>query len=186
MKENDFSGIAPSSTDRLHLRRPTREDHRAVYLVHSNPLTNLFNPHGPDDLVSSERMLIDWISHWETYGYVYWAVSFKETLEQVIGFGGLARKKVGDRFGLNLYFRFAPDAWGKGLATEIATEALSFAFTVLGESEVLAKVRANNLPSRRVLERIGMSIVGECEDVPNAAPSLIYAASMTERERRKP
>jgi RimJ/RimL family protein N-acetyltransferase len=171
------------STDRLLLRRPSLSDRESIYAIHADPMTNQFNPHGPATLASSEVMLGEWIAHWENHGYGYWAICAKEAPDRIIGFGGIARQNVVDQLALNLYFRFAPDAWGKGFATEMAASALLLAFTVLGESEVLAKVRSNNLPSRRVLERLGMSIVREVQDVPNAAPSLIYLLSAADHER---
>jgi RimJ/RimL family protein N-acetyltransferase len=177
MKTKESDGVDTRSTGRLLLRRPGLSDQAAVHAIHADPMTNRFNPHGPATVTSSEEMLLDWITHWENCGFGYWAISSNEAPDEVMGFGGIARKNVGDRLGLNLYFRFAPTAWGKGFASEMAKAALSLAFTVLGEAEVLAKVRTDNQPSRRVLERIGMSIVGETEDVPNAAPSLIYAIS---------
>jgi [ribosomal protein S5]-alanine N-acetyltransferase len=174
------------STDRLLLRCPRLSDHGAVYAIHADPMTNQFNPHGPATTVSSNQMLVDWIGHWEKLRFGYSAICSKEAPDQIIGFGGITRQKVVDRLAINLYFRFAPDAWGKGFATEMATAAFLLAFTVLGEAEVLAKVRSNNLSSRRVLERLGMSIVRETEDVPNAAPSLIYLQSAADYQRLVP
>jgi ribosomal-protein-alanine N-acetyltransferase len=186
MKTTESNGVDMCSTDRLLLRRPRLSDRGVVYAIHADPMTNRFNPHGPATVTSSETMLLDWITHWENFGFGYWAISSNEAPDQIIGFGGIVRKNVADRLGLNLYFRFAPKAWGKGFASETATAALSLAFTVLRESEVLAKVRTDNHPSRRVLERIGMSIVGETEDVPKAALSLIYAISAADHERSTP
>jgi RimJ/RimL family protein N-acetyltransferase len=141
-RSKEFDDVDTCSTERLFLRRPSLSDRGVVHAIHADPLTNRFNPHGPATVTSSESMLLDWITHWENNGFGYWAISSNEAPDQIIGFGGIVRKNVVDRLGLNLYFRFAPTAWGKGFATEIATGALSVAFIVLGEAEVLAKVRA--------------------------------------------
>lgn len=168
------------STDRLILRPPELSDQAACFAIHADPMTNRFNPHGPATSDSSDAMLREWIAHWEQSGFGYWAIALRDAPSDVIGFGGIVRKHVADRPALNLYFRFAPGTWGKGLASEMATAALSFAFDTLQEQEVRAKVRVDNLPSRKVLERMRMSIVDEIEDVPAAAPSLIYAISAAE------
>jgi hypothetical protein len=68
----------------------------------------------------------------------------------------------------------------------MAKAAFLPALTVLRESEVLAKVRSNYLSSRRVIERLGMSIIRETVDVPDAAPSLIYAQSAADYRRLGP
>jgi len=38
-------------------------------------------------------------------------------------------------------------------------------------------VRPDNLPSRRALERLGLSLDGELDDFPGQAPSLLYRIS---------
>jgi RimJ/RimL family protein N-acetyltransferase len=46
--------------------------------------------------------------------------------------------------------------WGKGYATEAATATRDAAFGRWGYREVISLVRPENLPSRRVAERLGM------------------------------
>ncbi|WP_352487719.1 GNAT family protein [Mesorhizobium sp. M0051] len=50
-----------------------------------------------------------------------------------------------------------PEHWGRGYATEAASAALSFGFERGGLSEVVAYAFVENLASRRVMERLGMS-----------------------------
>ncbi len=54
-------------------------------------------------------------------------------------------------------WRFAPDSWGRGYATEGARAALAFAFDSLGWEEVVAFTAASNVRSQRVMDRLGMS-----------------------------
>lgn len=54
-------------------------------------------------------------------------------------------------------WRFAPDYWGKGYATEGARAALDHAFNELKWPEVVAFTAATNVPSQRVMERLGMA-----------------------------
>jgi len=42
---------------------------------------------------------------------------------------------------------------------------------------VTGLVRPDNLPSRRALERLGLSLDGELDDFPGQAPSLLYRIS---------
>jgi RimJ/RimL family protein N-acetyltransferase len=69
--------------------------------------------------------------------------------------------------GLNVP-RFMPDAvevgwrllkehWGNGYATEAAGEALRYGFEELGLDEIVSFTTVSNTPSRRVMERIGMT-----------------------------
>lgn len=53
-------------------------------------------------------------------------------------------------------WRLARAAWGQGLASEAARAALDFAFTRLGQAEVVAITVPGNEASRRVMQRLGM------------------------------
>jgi RimJ/RimL family protein N-acetyltransferase len=49
-----------------------------------------------------------------------------------------------------------PDSWGHGYATEAARAVLTFAFDTLRLPEVVSFTAVINLPSRRVMEKLGM------------------------------
>jgi len=55
-------------------------------------------------------------------------------------------------------WRFDPDHWGRGLATEGARAALREGFTTLGLNEITSVPQTGNTASSRVAERIGMRI----------------------------
>jgi RimJ/RimL family protein N-acetyltransferase len=54
-------------------------------------------------------------------------------------------------------WRLHPESWGKGLATEGARAVLRVAFEELQLLEVVAFTIPANLPSRRVMEKLGMT-----------------------------
>ena len=54
-------------------------------------------------------------------------------------------------------WRFVAKAWGHGYATEAAAAALDHAFKKLDWNQVVAMTAAINSPSRRVMERLGMT-----------------------------
>jgi RimJ/RimL family protein N-acetyltransferase len=54
-------------------------------------------------------------------------------------------------------WRIAKEYWGKGLASEAATAWLDWGFGTLDLDEIVAFTFVGNLPSRRVMERLGMS-----------------------------
>lgn len=57
---------------------------------------------------------------------------------------------------LNLYYRYGPESWGKGYATEVAREAIKVANIHLPELPVIARTRPTNVSSMRVAERVGL------------------------------
>ena len=54
-------------------------------------------------------------------------------------------------------WRLARSAWGRGYATEAARAALAFGFDTLGLSEIVAFTVVANTRSRAVMQRLGMS-----------------------------
>ena len=61
---------------------------------------------------------------------------------------------------LALGFVLAPDAWGKGLATEAAEAMIDAAFGLTQAVEILASVRVENEASKAVLEKCGFALLG--------------------------
>jgi RimJ/RimL family protein N-acetyltransferase len=59
-------------------------------------------------------------------------------------------------------WHFHPDTWGHGYATEAASAVLEHAVSA-GLSRVVAVTHAENFPSQRVCERIGMRHVGRTD-----------------------
>lgn len=143
-------------TSRLLLRRPRLGDGPAMFAIHGDPATNLYNPFGPDpDQATSKERLQQWIEQWETDGFGYWAASLTQS-EEIVGFGGVRHFIWRDHDILNLYYRFTPSAWGQGYATELAQTAVTLARKHLSMWPVVARIRANNMPSIRIADRAGL------------------------------
>ena len=90
------------------------------------------------------------------YGYGIW-LTYLEPERSLCGFAGLLRSAAADAPNLVVGTRVA--LCGLGLATEAAEAVLDYARDVLKLAKVVADVDEPNLASRRVLEKIGMSLV---------------------------
>lgn len=164
------------SDSRLLLRRPAPDDAAALFAIYGDPRTHLHNPAGPyRDLETARAALTSWIDHWNDHGFGSWAIALPEAPETVIGFGGIRNRFYGEVERLNLGYRFAVEAWGRGYATELGRAALALAFETLGRDEVVALVRPGHAASIRVLEKLGMAKAGELDDFPGQAMSLVYS-----------
>jgi RimJ/RimL family protein N-acetyltransferase len=154
-------------TARLHLLLPLPEDLDAVVAIHGDPETNRYNPDGAASFETSRRWLGTWMADWEREGFGYFSVVEDEAPDEVIGVAGLKAATVAlpDRSvrALNLYYRFRPTAWGRGLAAEAAGAALDHVRPLRADLPVCALIRADNAPSRRLAARLGLRETGEVD-----------------------
>ena len=90
-------------------------------------------------------------------GFGFWAVEVRSTGE-FIGFTGLDQVDEDMPFaGVEIGWRLARAAWGRGYATEAALASLAFGFESLALPEILAVTTVTNLRSQAVMRRIGMT-----------------------------
>ncbi|MCH5642646.1 MULTISPECIES: GNAT family N-acetyltransferase [unclassified Gordonia (in: high G+C Gram-positive bacteria)] len=75
-----------------------------------------------------------------------------------LGWVSLRTPRHSNRTELELSYRLRRAAWGRGLATEASRAVLAFAFGHLGTERVFAGTMAINVGSRRVMEKLGMSL----------------------------
>ena len=173
-------------TNRLILYRPRTEHLSAVYEIHADPRTNVFNPRGAiDDVGEASAMLVHWQSEWEEKQWGYWTIALNAAPDRIIGVGGISSRPRFGGHGLverlhrqqaaNLYFRLRPEAWGSGYANEMANAALNLAFQQIGLQAVLGLTRETNTSSRRVLERLGMTMVETGSPDHELGAQVVYA-----------
>lgn len=147
-----------AETERLLLTRPQDDDVEAVFAVHGDPETNRYNPHGPHrDRAESRAMLDGFLTQWTRDGVGYCAVATREEPGVVIGFAGVCLNTLDDERVFNVYYRFRPTAWGLGYAAEAARAALAEAVPRFPGVPVTALIHPDNLPSRRLAERLGLA-----------------------------
>jgi RimJ/RimL family protein N-acetyltransferase len=168
-------------TNRLRLRPVKATDAEDLFRIYGDPATNAFNPSGPyPNLRFAETVLDRWLGHWQSHGFGNWAISLLDRPDHLIGFGGLSVLSYADVAINNLGYRFATEAWGKGLATEFSAGALRYGFETIALTEISAVVRPNHLASIKVLEKAGLSYVRDIHDVMDAPPSLLYSLSLND------
>jgi RimJ/RimL family protein N-acetyltransferase len=148
-------------TARLRLRT-WREDDLAPYArICADPEVMRYLS-GPMTREHSEQQISEFVRHGEERGFGLWAVEEKSS-GAFIGFIGLLyhedwsegnhRTEVGWR--LDRHF------WGRGLATEGAMASLRYGFEEVGLDRIISIAVPENLASRRVMEKVGMTLRGE-------------------------
>jgi RimJ/RimL family protein N-acetyltransferase len=145
------------NTERLLLRRWRDEDRESFARMNADPLVMEYFP-APLTRAESDALVDRIESHFADRGWGPYAAEIRRTGE-FVGFIGLSVPVFRAHFPpcVEIGWRLAAEYWGKGLATEGARAALDYAFTKLRLSEVVSFTTVDNLRSRRVMEKIGMT-----------------------------
>lgn len=143
-------------TDRLILRRWRDSDLEPWAALNADPEVR---EHLGEPLTreQSDASVAAFQAEFDERGYGWWAVEVQATGE-FIGFAGLDKVDDGLPFtGVEIGWRLARSAWGKGYATEAARAVLTYGFETVGLPEILAVTTATNVRSQAVMRRLGMT-----------------------------
>ena len=161
-------------TDRLSVRRFTLDDAPFVLRLLNEPLWHRYigdrGLRTVDD--AREYLRSRLLAHYEAHGFGSYHVTLRETGEPV-GLTGLIQRQGLDA--PDLGYAVLEAHHGKGLATEVARATLAHARGDLGLGRVVAFIDADNVASRRVLEKVGMRPDGTYLVEGEAVPCLLYA-----------
>ena len=144
-------------TDRLLLRRWRPEDRELFAALNADPRVVEFLP-GPLTREESDLRAARIEAHFEQHGFGLWAVEVPGVVP-FAGFVGLSVSRFEAHFTpcVEIGWRLAAEHWGHGYATEGAKAALAFGFDELKLDEILSFTVPDNVRSRRVMEKIGMT-----------------------------
>ena len=144
------------TTARLRLRQWREEDLAPFAALNADPQVMEFFPkiltRAESDAVAGRIR-----DHFVRHGFGLWAVEAPGAAD-FVGFVGLAVPSFEAHFTpcVEIGWRLAREHWGHGYATEAATAALAFGFGNRALEEIVAFTVPANIPSRRVMGRLGM------------------------------
>jgi RimJ/RimL family protein N-acetyltransferase len=145
-------------TGRLRLRRMGPVDFDALAAMHADP--RAMAPLGGVRSDRETRAYLDRaLGQWGHDGFGLWTVRGVDG--RFLGRGGLRRTTVAGRDEVELAYALVPEAWGQGLATELARESTRIGFTALASDALVALAAPANAASRRVLAKTGFQEEGE-------------------------
>jgi len=159
-------------TERLVVRDLTEDDAEALHDIHRRDevmrwLDRTLSTGVADELARLERWKAE-----RRNGFGWFGIVERDTGRLV---GVQVLRPFTDLPHIDLGWRLHPDVWGRGYATESARGAIAYAFGTLRLDELAATTLPDNVRSRAVMERLGMTFAG---DVIHAdLPHVLYLLS---------
>jgi RimJ/RimL family protein N-acetyltransferase len=139
-------------TERLRFRMLSMEDYEAECAFYATDRSaGVGGPHTPREVWRTLAMLI---GHWVIHGYGMWALEDKAT-GQYMGRAGFLNP--GDWPEPEIGWTLMEHAEGKGLAYEAALAVRRFAYDTLGWTTAISLIKADNVRSAALAERLGCS-----------------------------
>jgi RimJ/RimL family protein N-acetyltransferase len=128
---------------------------------------------GPRTREQSESWLRRDIAHWETHDFGVW-LAFERATDELVGRIGPRVTLIEGAMEVELAWIVRPDRWGMGYAGELAAAGRDLAFS-RGLNSIIAMTLHTNAPSRRVMEKLGMTYE---RDITHAGlPHVLYRSS---------
>lgn len=143
-------------TERLILREIIPEDAEAFFAMDSNPEVVKYVGIKPlTDINQSTEMIESIRNQYTENGIGRWAVIRKED-GKMVGWSGLKLiKEINNHQNIHdLGYRFTPEYWGKGYATETSIAVLNYAFNEMKLDKVFAYADVENEASNHVLRKL--------------------------------
>jgi 3-dehydroquinate dehydratase / shikimate dehydrogenase len=149
--------VTTLTTERLILRPWRESDLEPFAALNADPQVMRFFPRRLDR-EASDLMARRLAAHIDEAGWGLWAAEVKD-VAPFIGFIGLQAIPFEAPFGpaVEVGWRLAQPYWGRGYAPEGARAALEYAFGTLELDEVVSMTIPANLPSQRVMQKLGLT-----------------------------
>ena len=163
---------APLETPRLLLRMMRPSDLDGLMQIFTDPKVMA----AFDSLPFTHAQMQGWLdrnlAHQHRHGYGLFSVILKSE-GTLIGDCGLEHMQLDGKEHVELGYDFRSDYWNRGFASEAAGAVRDYACSALQLPGLISLIRVGNHPSRRVSEKIGMSLVREMK--PNNTAYWLYS-----------
>lgn len=175
----------PIETERLLLRQFVADDAEEFLPLGSHPDVIRFTGERPLQSAKASRELLvaNQLRDYSVHGYGRMACIEKSS-GRMIGFSGL--KFLEDMQETDIGYRFLPDCWGKGFATESSLAVIRAQCVPLGLTRLIGLVLPDNTASANVLRKLGLRferliddpICGEAQLYANSVPEVLRLAEL--------
>lgn len=167
-----------ADTGRLRCRRPASGSIDLYRELFADREVNRWlrpEPLKPFTAVEIDRLFRHDRAHWRRHGFGPWILRERKR-GAFIGRGGLAWTMVGGAPRVELPWALLARYHGQGYATEQALAAIDTA-RAFGLAQLVSLTLPNNRASRRVMEKVGLTLVGDVEHA--GLPHVLYRLDLT-------
>jgi [ribosomal protein S5]-alanine N-acetyltransferase len=154
------------SSERLYFRNFTPEDAPDLLRLHSLPeVLRYVGMPVWNDIKEAIDYQLSCEKNFIQFGYCRWGVYLKESNE-FIGLAGILNRPEENY--IDLGYRFFPEYWGKGFATESVQAIFKYAFENTDIEVITGYADEDNFASQKVLKKCGLNYkgIGSCLGMP--------------------
>jgi len=155
-EQSEAVSLGPRDTERFTLRRFVEADAPLLAAMNMNPeVMRYIRPPDTDVDEAVERARAMIARQRGNYGL--WRIEEKTTGEFL---GWVALKDLDGTEEIEVGYALRREAWGRGVATEVARELVRYGFEDLSLERIVGVTQPPNMASRNVLTKLGMTYLG--------------------------
>lgn len=164
-------------TERLELRLYRDEDFDFLYSMLSDPDVVRYIGNGQTRSRDAALEFLYWIYRsYKENADLGLRVLIRKSDGRRVGHAGLVKQTVEGKPELEIGYWIAKEFWGQGYAKEAANGLRYYGIRYLAKTRFISLIQPDNTASRKVAERIGMSL--EKEIIMNGKKVCVYALNV--------
>jgi ribosomal-protein-alanine N-acetyltransferase len=148
-------------TERMALCQMEMDDVDDLMGIFSDPVAMRYYPN-----TKSRQEAEEWVRRaqesYRDHGFGLWVAVLADS-GAFVGQCGLTVQEVEGKNEVEIGYLFLRKFWGRGLATEAASAVRDHGFHTLGYAPLISLIDPGNLASRRVAEKVGLTLEKEVE-----------------------
>lgn len=157
--EKIYSDLPILETERLILRKVTKEDIEDMYLYGSDEEVSKYVTWNTHETIADTKGFVEFVlNKYENKHVSPWGIEYKEN-GKFIGTIDFVWWQPNHKIA-EIGYVISKDYWGKGLTTEVAKKLVKFGFEEMDLVRVQARCDVENIASARVMEKAGMTFEG--------------------------
>ncbi|MGM1046980.1 MAG: GNAT family N-acetyltransferase [Bacillota bacterium] len=150
-------------TERFVLRQLKQDDSREIFQYFSlDEVTKFYDLESFANIEQAEELIRRWNERFERNQGIRWGITLRSE-SRVIGTCGF-HGWMKNHYKAEIGYELTPEYWRQGYMTEVIQKIIEFGFNNLGLNRIEAFVEPENVGSRKVLEKIGLSEEGTLKE----------------------